>query len=266
LSQEYLAGIPIVEIMPVNSIGFQSHRDSLVLDFDERVLMERIRRFADPSIPDAVIEQEMGLHTTGTWNLKEARHNTATDLGRRHVHRCLYRPYDARVVYYHDAVVERRLFAVLGHLTRPNIALTTMRQTKAPEWRHALVADAPVPAVYVEIKDGTSVFPLYLYSDIAGRELFGSRNTRRGTERSPNLSDSWTCLLARLLDLTFVEHGQGTLTKGGNFGPDDVLHYVYAQLHSPRFRQRYAELLKREFPRIFPTARLSRSAEVFSQH
>ena len=38
--------------------------------------------------------------------------------------------------------------------------------------------------------------------------------------------------------------GEGDLTKR------DIFHYVYAMLHHPAYRERYAENLKRELPRI----------------
>ena len=34
------------------------------------------------------------------------------------------------------------------------------------------------------------------------------------------------------------------------FGPEDVFHYIYAVLHSPEYRRRYADFLKSDFPRI----------------
>ena len=34
------------------------------------------------------------------------------------------------------------------------------------------------------------------------------------------------------------------------FGPEDVFHYIYAVLHSPTYRSRYATFLKYDFPRI----------------
>jgi hypothetical protein len=36
----------------------------------------------------------------------------------------------------------------------------------------------------------------------------------------------------------------------GTFGPEDVFHYIYAILHSPTYRKRYEEFLKRDFPRV----------------
>jgi predicted helicase len=37
---------------------------------------------------------------------------------------------------------------------------------------------------------------------------------------------------------------------GASFSPEDVFHYIYAVLHSPTYRSRYAEFLKIDFPRI----------------
>ncbi|MBM3474001.1 MAG: hypothetical protein FJX75_12090 [Armatimonadetes bacterium] len=39
-------------------------------------------------------------------------------------------------------------------------------------------------------------------------------------------------------------------TMEGTFGPEDVFDYIYAVLHSPTYRERYAEFLKIDFPRI----------------
>ena len=38
--------------------------------------------------------------------------------------------------------------------------------------------------------------------------------------------------------------------EAGEFGPEDVFYYIYAILHSPTYRERYAEFLKIDFPRV----------------
>ena len=52
-----------------------------------------------------------------------------------------------------------------------------MRETKATTWRHVMVSATPTPAVFVEIKDGSSQYPLYQYAD-AGDALFDSEGAR----------------------------------------------------------------------------------------
>src|SRR5690606_8463968 len=44
------------------------------------------------------------------------------------------------------------------------------------------------------------------------------------------------------------EIGQGHQSR--TLGKDDIFHYVYAVLHDPLYRAKYALNLKREFPRI----------------
>jgi len=47
---------------------------------------------------------------------------------------------------------------------------------------------------------------------------------------------------------TFQPCGAGDLRS--SFGPEDIVHYVYAVLHSHGYRSRYNALLKTGFPRI----------------
>lgn len=49
-----------------------------------------------------------------------------------------------------------------------------------------------------------------------------------------------------------TDRGRGTpdASAGDAFSPEDVFHYIYAVLHSPAYRSRYAEFLKIDFPRI----------------
>ncbi len=50
------------------------------------------------------------------------------------------------------------------------------------------------------------------------------------------------------LGLRFVSDGRGDLAS--TVGPEDIFHYAYAIFHSPSYRQRYAEFLKSDFPRL----------------
>ena len=39
-------------------------------------------------------------------------------------------------------------------------------------------------------------------------------------------------------------------SNSSGVSPEQVLHYIYAVLHSPSYRERYGEFLKVDFPRI----------------
>ena len=45
-------------------------------------------------------------------------------------------------------------------------------------------------------------------------------------------------------------HCDGGIEGSNCFGPEDVFYYAYAVFHSPTYRERYAEFLKIDFPRL----------------
>ncbi len=66
--------------------------------------------------------------------------------------------------------------------------------------------------------------------------------------RIPNLNPDFVSAFASRLGLNFVSDGHGDLAA--TFGPEDIFDYIYALFHSPTYRQRYAEFLKIDFPRV----------------
>ena len=86
--------------------------------------------------------------------------------------------------------------------------------------------------------------PLYLYPS----EEEVASGLYKVKERSPNLTPEFIDDMTGKLGLTFVDDGKGDLETG--FGPEDVFNYAYAVFHSLTYRTRYAEFLKRDFPRL----------------
>jgi hypothetical protein len=70
--------------------------------------------------------------------------------------------------------------------------------------------------------------------------LFAHENGRR-----PNFAAAFIADLEQRLGMTFIPDGKGDGTT--TVGPEDVFHYLYAVLHSPTYRTRYAEFLKVDF-------------------
>ena len=92
---------------------------------------------------------------------------------------------------------------------------------------------------------GTALFPLYLYPS---EHTLEAEHGRRA-----NLNPEFVAEFAQRLGLRWVPDGQGDLlTEPGSetFGPEDVFYYAYAVFHSPTYRERYAEFLKIDFPRL----------------
>lgn len=157
-----------------------------------------------------------------------------------------YRPFDKRFIYYDTKLIERaREILMKNFIGHDNIALLTCRQIAGNDWLHASIDNHIVDDCRVsnKTKERGYVFPLYLYTDDSSKET-----------RVPNLNEE--------------EWQKFNNAIGRTTTPEELLAYIYAVLHSPRYRERYKEFLKIDFPRIpLPTseADFNRLAQIGQQ-
>jgi hypothetical protein len=251
LREEYDQSWRVTDVLPVNVLGFQTHRDEFAIDLDRAALHRRISDMRSTDLSDEAFRQLYNVSDSSGWRVSEVRTRLrARENWERDITECLYRPFDRRSCYFSDVAMDRPRRELLRHVARKqNLCLNVVRQTKEVEWRHAFVSDSPTPAVFIEIKDGSSVLPLYTYPDPASPTLFDAANWPPGPQgRTPNLNPDFVREVAARLGLAFVSDGRGDIDT--TFGPEDIFHYAYAVFHSPEYRSRYAEFLKIDFPRL----------------
>jgi hypothetical protein len=147
-------------------------------------------------------------------------------------------------MYYAPALTSRPAWEVMQHmLAGDNIALLGMRQYEydVTDYCYALVTEHITESrVFISNRGGASIFPLYCYP--SQDDLLAAENRR------PNLAPAFIHEIEQRLHLTFIPDGTGDLSN--TIGPEDILHYLYAILHSSIYRSRYAEWLKIDFPCI----------------
>jgi predicted helicase len=157
----------------------------------------------------------------------------------------LYRPFDARLIYFDPSKLERAREKIMQHMIHKdkNIGLMTTRLTK-DEW--SILATSHIIAhKAVSRYDIGYLFPLYLYNapgnnkalnNKQNNHLFVKESQADYNERRENLAPKFRAFL----DLKYGHH----------YEPEEILGYIYAVLHSPTYRRKYAEFLKIDFPRI----------------
>ncbi len=250
---EYERNWKITEIMPINSTGVKTHRDHFVLDCDQASLRTRIEDFRNLNILDDKIREKYNLSDTRDWKLNQKRRSLSENSEwQSHFTKCLYRPFDFRYYYHSQDVVELPRQEVMQHMVpKGNLGLIATRQTR-DQWdilATALICGHKSCAAY----DINNLFPLYLYPSIEQKS--SRQNTLQNSfwppgkdGRTPNLSHDFVSAIESCLNLKFISDGHGDLTT--TFGPEDVFDYIYSIFHSPTYRQRYAEFLKNDFPRV----------------
>ncbi len=199
-------------------------------------------------------------------------------------HAIRYRVFDTRYTNYEDSSITRRRYAIMQHLHEfHNLALVTLRRPRIEQFGNFWVTDSITDKSIISTKDNAFVFPLYLYRAQQDQEPefeadTGETHARNKpvrivdaeetdyfefneSGRRPNLSKAFVAEMEAKLDLRFQTEGSAFTSphpkplpqnEGGAswFGPEDVFYYAYAIFHSPTYRERYAEFLKIDFPRL----------------
>lgn len=96
-----------------------------------------------------------------------------------------------------------------------------------------------VPSLHFVDIEGSQCFPLYLYDETAqasNKDLF-SEPTEAGLRHRDAITDAG------------FKHFN-TAYPGEQISKEDLFYYVYGILHSPDYRERYADNLSKELPRI----------------
>lgn len=227
----------IQDIFPVNSVGIVTARDHFVVDFEKKPLHARVAQLADPDIEDLVIAKRHNLTDTAAWKLGVARKElSSVKKLDNHFTQFLYRPFDVRHVFYHDSLVERGRKEVMRHMLYGNVALCVGRAGQVVGIGHpwnTVFCSSQIEDFNLFYRGGNVNFPLYTYPDTDKRDLFVRPVS---FERIANLAP-------KLIDTLKSAYGKQP-------SPEDIFHFIYAVLYSTAYRQKYAEFLKSDFPRV----------------
>jgi predicted helicase len=255
LRQEYEQGWKINEIFSVNSVGVVTARDSLTIQWSQEQVWQTVNEFINLPVEQAREHFRLGPDARD-WKVSLAQEDirrSGPDL--KKVVPILYRPFDVRYTYYtghsRGFICMPRPEVMKQMISNENIGLHLCRQTSVGNWGHVLLTFGITDDCYVSnlTSERGYTFPLYLVSPSNGNQ-FQLLNELRNTfeSKSPNINSDFIEKLSQALNLVFISDKSETLPTA--FGSEEIFNYIYAILHSPTYRSRYAEFLKMDFPRI----------------
>lgn len=124
-------------------------------------------------------------------------------------------------------------------LTGENLGFSTTRSIEIGRgFEHVFCCCEIIQHHTVSLKEVNYLFPLYLYPDTSKENLFSDREFSE--ERKPNLNPK----VVEALKATYRQEPT----------PEEIFHYIYAIFYAGIYREKYAELLKIDFPRVPFTA------------
>ncbi len=240
--EEYKKFYKVPDIFPVNSVGIVTSRDKFVIDFDKRALLNRIRVFKNSKYSDDELHKVFNINKKKGWSIRkewDTLQGIPDSELEKYILPVLYRPFDKRWIFYHDNFIERSRREVMQHMLKENLALLIKRQNRRIPFSYSFVSNKIVEScVFESAFANNTVCPLYLYSSSDKNHLFV--NTEEQSKKVPNLNPE----LARKLNEAY----KTAVT------PEEIFYYIYAVLYSNIYREKYAEFLKIDFPRIPFTA------------
>ncbi|MCK4488256.1 MAG: N-6 DNA methylase, partial [Desulfobacterales bacterium] len=236
----------VTDTFPMNVTGIVTARDKFVIDHNRQSLEVKIRTFIDEKNTDDYIKEYLrsilGRKKVEdvenyAWRVSKARQELrkAENL-KDYFTKVLYRPFDVRKIFFHDSLVWRARKEVMRHMMQENVGLITSRQVLR-EFRHVFVANRITNFNSLDTagRFGSGyLFPLYLYPDTSKMDLFTLLEAH--AERKPNLNPK----VSEALKAAY----------GKEPSPEDIFHYIYSVLYAETYREKYAQFLKIDFPRI----------------
>ncbi len=221
------------------SLGVSTNRDAVAYDFDAERLAKRVEQFAEDYNAELQRWQKKGrpkdldtfLQTDKVkWSrdlkLKLAR-GVEIAFHARAIRDVVYRPFSKLKLYAEHPVIDRpgkfieSFPSEKSHVENRMICLSDVG-LRSPF--SCLMTDHMADLHLCASTDGFQCFPLYTYAE--------DRKERRDN------------ITLKSLTLFQIFYGDPGITR------EDIFHYVYALLHHPCYRIRFAENLKRDLPRI----------------
>lgn len=219
LADEYAAFAPLHGgVFLAKNTGIQTKRDRLVYHIERRELEAVLHDMTE--LPPDQFRAKYDLPPDGRdWTLAAATADVRAGGGR--IERVLFHPFDPRWTWYSGRSRGWMAYPrspLMRSALRPNLLLLTVRNARRGNVDSFLIASTLVDKDAVSPLDNATFFPLYTDTDEPARPH--------------NLAPQFLAALPRPVSAP------------------DALAYIYAILHAPSYRARYAELLRIDYPRI----------------
>ena len=238
-SKEAKAGTTVPTVFRTYSLGVSTNRDAVVFDFDAKRLAGRVAEFCDayneevhryqaknrPANVDAFVRTDRVKWSETLKN--HLAEGTKAVFSKTKIRSATYRPFTRTWLYYDRPLVDRPgAFGEYFPTPLQSKENRLIAVNLSPERPFCPLACHTTPSKDVAGGFGspTYCFPAFTYSE-------------DGKERRENITP-------KALTLFQIFYDDDSITR------EDIFHYVYALLHHPTYRTRYAENLKRELPRI----------------
>ena len=253
-TEEYQGWPSIAEVFPVKSVGVVTARDALAVQWSARDIWDVVSDLVRSDTEDVRRKYRLGKDVRD-WRVEWAQEDLRrAGPSQDDIEPILYRPFDTRFTYYTG---QSRGFLcypraeVMRHLLgKENLSIGLSRSVEiGAGFSHFFASREIIQHHTVSLKEVNYQIPLYLYPGVGKIDgSFFSRWPKGEGDRTPNLNSKFVEQIEAATGMSFISDGRGDLDE--NFGPEDILAWIYAAIHSRDYRERYEAQLRLDFPRF----------------
>jgi predicted helicase len=240
----------------ISRMGVSTNRDTWVYNFDKMILANNVQRFIETyntevarwntrsnrnaDLDNFVLNDETRIKWSS--RLKEClKQNRQDEFSNSKIRNGAYRPFCRQFLFFDDVLIHRQSHfpTVFPDEKSEKENLVIALTDKGSEKPFMVLMTNHITDLHVVgAGSGTQCFPFYIYNEDGG-----NRRENISDWAVEKFNDEYGMRNAELGDSSFIIP-HSAITKW------DIFYYVYALLHSPAYREKYAANLKRDLPHI----------------
>lgn len=235
MKKEYAKGFKVSDLFEMYNSGIQTKCDEISVKRSMAYLDKMIDMF-ETSTVEQIKEKYPKKNDGRDWTFALAQKDIKNNNGIKTAY--YYRPFDVEYIRYSGqtkGLIAYPRRETMNHMVgHDNIALCMMKQFfQDVTYNHVFVSDLPIDERFLySNRGGTYIFPLYQYYPTSKTPVYNfNTDVIKEIEKS---------IGAKL-----------TMSKDKNsFTGKELIQYIYAVLHSNKYREKYNDQLKYDFPTI----------------
>jgi hypothetical protein len=220
--KEYEKGFSLAELFPVNTTGIVTGIDKYSIFYKK----EELITFVDRVMSSSNVEQDFNIKKSRRASVAERVKDLKYSFNKGII-KINYRPFDIRFTLPFQRnefwINSPRVDIMSNFINKENIGMVYCKQVKSGDFHHISISDNIMESSFISNKTGeiNTIAPLYIYTE--------------QNEKIPNLNKEIWNEINKVV---------------GETAPENILDYIYAVLHSLKYRKKYNEFLKIDFPRV----------------
>ncbi len=242
--EKYNNFIAVIDIFEKYNAGIATGKDKVLVDFIKQDLITKL------SVRDkGLFEITMQNYKVKKDLIEKWYEELETDDIEEKIKKYDYRPFDSRFTIYNSKILQRARMDIMDNFLFDNLGLCLSKQLSTEFFQHSFITNSLIDRCYISLatREVIYVFPLYLYQQQKTEPVFnGQRKLDLAGSQSKldeQKKNKISNIKKEILELLKIRYKK-------TVRPEEIFNYIYAILYSNKYRKKYQEFLKIDFPRV----------------